>query len=307
MNQKNKTKALNISKRLSDTFKKLEDLPFIEKKLALNKSAPKSIPYPFDYKNKGYTRGVENDQVFIFKIKNNDISIAFSINDINNITDDNIFASIKFNNIKGLDNQGIIVSSEKFNYDFLRVKLNNFVATANMENYQEKLSELFEFYIPPVSKMRYLLLEKANGTQEELLLKCRFMVEDYLPELHEDNLKSAKNIQKQLIQTPEYKEMEELELQMRQLQSKISGKKKVISGIKKLIEDESGYTSRMDAEKMLESLKNNYNQKGDGISLLHVKHITGLPAEEFIASIEKEILSKTINNAEVKPVIKKRI
>lgn len=307
MSEKNKTKLINISKRLSDGFKKLENLPFIEKKVALNKAAKKSIPYPFDYNNKGSTRGVENEQVFIFKIKDSDINIAFSINEIANITDDNITVSIKFDNVKGLDNRGVIISSDKFNYEFLKENLNKFIKTANIENYQQKLSELFGLDIPHISKMRYLLLENASDSKEALLLKCRFIVDDYLPELHKENLESAKSIQKELSKTPEYKELQELELQMRQLQSKISGKKKVINGIKKSIEDESGYTEKYDSEKKLESLKTYYKQKGENISLSAIKHFTGLPAEEFIASVEKEILSNTVINAVKEPVVKKRI
>lgn len=307
MSEKNKTKLINISKRLSDGFKKLENLPFIEKKVALNKAAKKSIPYRFDYNNKGCTRGVENDQVFIFKIKDNDINIAFSINEIANITDNNITVSIKFDNVKGLDNRGVIISSDKFNYESLKENLNKFIKTANIENYQQKLSELFGFYIPPLSKMRYLLLENASDSKEALLLKCRFIIDDYLPELHKENLESTKSIQKELSQTPEYKELQELELQMRQLQSKISGKKKVINGIKKSIEDESGYTEKYDSEKKLETLKTYYKQKGEDLSLSAIKHFTGLPAEEFIASVEKEILSNTVINAVKEPTIKKRI
>jgi len=296
MSAKNNPKPLNISKRLSDTFKRLEDLSFIGKKVALNKSSPKSKPYWCTHDGNGYSRGVENDQVFIFEIKDKDINIAFSINDINNFVDDNIFASIKFNNMKGLDNRGIVVASGKFNYDDLRVRLNEFVKTATIDNYQEKFSELFEFEIPTPSEMRYYLLNKTSeeNVEKSNILKCRFFIDDYLPELHAENLKLEKIVNEELAKTTEHQVLFELEKEMSKLQKKISDQKKIVMATKKVIQDEKGYTEGVQQEKKLTNVKDYFKSKGESMDAYHIKSLTGLQPEEFIASFEKRILSKSV-------------
>jgi hypothetical protein len=73
-------------KRLQTNFRTLKSLLTDFEHFTLNKSASKSIPYPFDPKckltgdNKHCTKGVKNDFLLIFNKIDEDISIGFVVN-----------------------------------------------------------------------------------------------------------------------------------------------------------------------------------------------------------------------------------
>ena len=88
--------------------------------VSLNKSEPRRIPYSFQRNNKGYTTGVENDFVYIFKTnKEKEPSISFVCNYLDPKLPARFTAQVKMK-----DHNDSIISSPVLDFDGFRVGLN---------------------------------------------------------------------------------------------------------------------------------------------------------------------------------------
>lgn len=88
--------------------------------VSLNKSEPRRIPYAVQRNNKGYTTGVENDFVYIFKTnKDKEPSISFVCNYLDPKLPARFTAQVKMK-----DHNDSIISSPVLDFDGFRVGLN---------------------------------------------------------------------------------------------------------------------------------------------------------------------------------------
>jgi hypothetical protein len=200
-------------KRLQTNFRILKSLLIDFEYFTLNKSGSKSIPYPFEPKcrltgdNKHCTKGVKNDFLLIFNKIDDDISIGFVINYLEDYENPTFMINIKYGgsneSIKNSEEMNIATFREKLNYLNRKLKSNN-------ENPIEVISLLF-------FDEKYNIDEYKINAEKEVIALIGDKYQNYI-NLKEQYLLDKKElgnkhniINGKLSELDEYKRVKELE------------------------------------------------------------------------------------------------
>ncbi len=216
-------------KRLNSNFKILKELMIDYEYFTLNKSASKSIPYPFEPKDritgeyKSYTKGVENDFLLIFNKIDADLSIGFVINYLNEYDNPKFKVTIKF----GGSNE-CMRSSEEMDMEQFRTKLNELnKQLINEKSYAlELISQIFlneEYDLNKYLEMAEAEIEHDLGDEYSSYIELVNSVN-----ADKESLKNCnEEIEENLKALDEYKDVEKLRTQLAEAEKKLSEKRSV--------------------------------------------------------------------------------
>ena len=220
---------LTPMKRLNTNFKILKELMIDYEHFMLNKSASKSIPYPFEPKDritgeyKSYTKGVENDFLLIFNKIDADLSIGFIINYLNDYDNPKFKVTIKF----GGSNE-CMRTSEEMNFEQFKANINELNKQLKNSRYNalQLVSQIF-------LKEEYDLNKYIEMAEAEIENNLGGEYSDYIELVNSLNANkeslsnSNKEIEENLKALDEYKDVEKLRTQLAEAEKKLSEKRSV--------------------------------------------------------------------------------
>lgn len=263
MQKKNKgQKPITVLGRLKHYFAEFEKLDFVSDKKVLNKSMPKEhyVNYYQQYK----TKGVENDQVIIYRIQNENFSLGLSVNNIKSKEDAVFKVGCKlFENLDKENRKGLLVNTEEMNFEQFHEKFSIFVTDLQKLTLREALYNNFSLNIPQNEKIKDLLIDSyaLSENREDRLEFVKLVINEKKAINDAEKKSIEENVKRQLKKTDVFKEIEDIDQQIALLQKKKYAKNQEYSNIKKHLLSQTNYEqvllTESSYERTLRDIKHN--------------------------------------------------
>jgi len=270
MQKKNKTqKPITVLGRLKHYFAEFEKLDFVANKKVLNKSMPKDnyVNYYQQYK----TKGVENDQVIIYRLQDENFSLGITINNIKS-KDEAVFklGCKLFEKMDKENRKGLLINTEEMNFEQFREKFSLFVNDLATLSLREALYKNFSLNVPQNEKIKDLLIDSyaLSENREDRLEFVKLVINEKKAINDAEKKSIEENVKKQLKKTDVFKEIEDIDQQIDLLKKKRHAKNQEYSNIKKHLLSETNYDQVLIAE-------SNYER-----TLRDIKHNEDLTVEQ---------------------------
>lgn len=305
-------KDLNISKRLQQQFKELSDFTIFSKKVALHKAAEGDLTYSVWHGGYNKKKGVKNEQVFIFPVRDRQLSIGFTINNQFDVDNAEIRASCKISNQLDEKGLGVLIYSEPMNYENFKTKLNEFISGLNNNHgLKDTLFQVFSISIPEYKDMQNYVMDYlySHGGEEGKISFLKSYVETEIEttqqkikdiqgviyKKHKQNiaLVSVEDLEKEILETEV-----RLEFLKKQLIIKNKDKAKFLeSQNPKTIDELKEHLNKLRrTEDILDDTTYSYSPTTYPAVIKQAENKLGVSINEIFALRQKETLTALIKN-----------
>lgn len=291
-------KPITVLGRLKQYFAEFEKLDFISDKKVLNKSMPKNhyVNYYQQYK----TKGVENDQVIIYRIQNENFSFGVSVNNIKSKQDAVFKVGCKlFEKLDKENRKGLLVNTEEMNFEQFEEKFIIFVTDLQTLTLREALYKNFSLNIPQNEKIKDLLIDNyaLSENREDRLEFVKLVINEKKAINDAEKKNIEENVKKQLKETDIYKEIEDIDQQISSLQKKKHAKNQEYSDIKKHLLSQTNYEQVLLAQ---------FNYEGTLRDIKYNEDLTLQQAEKYLGqTLESLYIERQKQSLLADPVLQK--
>lgn len=284
-------KQPTVLKRLRHFFIELERLNSIEDKIVLNHAEPKSV---YDnYYSSRKTKGVKNEQVIIYKLRDEYFTLGFTINNIFDPDKATISVGCKLFDPSDYDKKkGYVISSGEMSYADFKERLSKFVFTIDDKELRPALLEHFNLNVPEKNQIRDILMDSyaLSENEEDRAEFIKLIVTERMKANDEEKNAIKKKAIAQVNDTELGKEIRDLKKEIEVLNKKLGLKQKENQEeLEILLEKENYYT--------MDKLSQSYQSIIRGLNSNYSYNFTLKDAEKLLGQSLESIYVERQRNA----------